>query len=96
MQVKLFHPTHRNTPLIGVKLSDPYAGRLELYFSYDTIVAFQERGQEIVASQNVWSSTTGRHLNEIDGGEKEERKDRVSHQEFRKALDEAMARFFSA
>ena len=93
MEVKLWRPTDRNTQLIGVKLTRAYRNWLELYFSYDTIVAFQESGHEITVAHNVWSSTTGRHLNEIDGGEKE---DRVDHNTFQKQLDEALERFFNA
>ena len=92
MQVKLFHPTHRNTPLIGVHFTDKNGDWFELYFSYNTIVAFHERGHKMVVSQNVWSSTTGRHLNEIDDGEKE---DRVDYNTFQKQLDEALERLFN-
>ena len=93
MQVKLFHPTQRNTPLIGVRLAKAYRDWFELYFSYDTIIAFQEAGREVTVTHNIWSSTTGRHLNEIDGGEK---KDRVDHNTFQKQLGEALERFFNA
>ena len=83
----------RNTRLIGVKLTRAYRDWLELYFSYDTIVAFQESGHKITVSHNVWSTTTGRHLNEIEGGRK---RDRISPDAFHKALNEALERFFNA
>ena len=90
MQVKLFHPTMRNTQLVGISFKDGKGNWLELYFSYQTIVAFHHMGHMIVVSQNIWSNTTGHHLNELDGGEKE---DRVSPDAFQKQLDEALERF---
>jgi len=92
MQVKLFRPVMRNTSLVGVSFKDNNNNWFELYFSYTTIIAFHERGRKIVVSQNIWSSTTGRHLNEIDDGEKE---DRVDYNTFQKQLDEALERFFN-
>jgi len=39
-------------------------GGIDLYFSYKTLVAFRdETGLKI--SENVWSKTTGKFLNEI-------------------------------
>lgn len=46
--------------------------RLDLYFSYRTIVAFC--GSEgLKVRVNDWNNTTGKHLNWIDGGNKKER-----------------------
>ena len=42
------------------------------YFSYNTIVAFSVKG-EIVVRKNQWGTTTGKHLNWIDGGNKSKR-----------------------
>ena len=40
-------------------------GELQFYFSYETIIAFRdENGLKI--SKNIWSTTTGKHLNWID------------------------------
>lgn len=47
-------------------------GKLSLYFSYDTVVAF-DNGDGLVVRQNDWSTTTGKHLNAIDGGNKKAR-----------------------
>lgn len=62
-----------------------------LYFSYQTIVAFVpwfgDNKGELIVSENVWSNTTGKHLNEIDGGMKKLRK---PHAEFTRLLDEVM------
>lgn len=35
------------------------------YFSYQTLVAFRV-GEQLVCHENVWSSTTGKHLNRIE------------------------------
>ena len=43
------------------------------YFSYKTMVAFKPAGKDIKVIQNYWGSTTGKHLNWIDGGNKKER-----------------------
>ena len=60
MTVKLYYP-NRNTKQITVEIGD-----LDLYFSYNTIVAFRSPFSGFVISENIWSMTTGRHLNEID------------------------------
>jgi len=44
----------------------------EFYFSYKTLVAFA-CNQEKHVIQNLWSTTTGKHLNWIDGGDKSQR-----------------------
>lgn len=47
-------------------------GSLELYFSYQTVVAFHSnKGRRVC--ENVWGTTTGKHLNWIDGGNKKSR-----------------------
>jgi hypothetical protein len=42
-------------------------------------VAFQVAGHDRVVSENCWGTTTGKHLNRIDGGN---RKNRVSRDKF--------------
>ena len=43
------------------------------WFSYRTLIAFTSEGRRFVR-QNDWSSTTtGKHLNSIDGGDKKAR-----------------------
>ena len=41
-------------------------GRLTLWFSYQTLIAFRVTGKPLVIQVNEWSATTGRHLNSID------------------------------
>lgn len=47
-------------------------GKLGLYFSYETIVGFDDVNGERVFSENVWSVTTGKHLTQF-GSDKKER-----------------------
>lgn len=68
-------------------LTRVYLGNIVLWFSYETIVAFHVPGQPRVVSENRWSQTTGRHLNEIDNGNKSER---ISHEEFTAKLGQVM------
>ena len=48
---------------------------MTVWFSYSTPVAFQVDGHARVVRQNDWSTTTGKHLNWIDGGNKRGRVD---------------------
>ena len=57
-------------------------GKLTVWFSYTTPVAFHVEGQPLVVRQNDWSNTTGKHMAEIDGGGKEAKQTRVSGEEF--------------
>ncbi len=54
---------------------------LDLYFSYDRLVAFvhnhPNEGVKTVVRVNQFGSATGRHLNQIDGGSLEARRRRV-------------------
>lgn len=61
-------------------------GRLTLWYSYRTVVAFSA-GAGIVVSENDWGPTTGKHINAIDGGDK---KSRLPRAEFEKALADAL------
>lgn len=42
-------------------------GSVMLAFSYETIVAFRAPASGWVVSENVWSGTTGKHLNAVAG-----------------------------
>jgi hypothetical protein len=61
-------------------------GSLFLYFSYDTVVAFSD-GEGRRVCENIWSTTTGKHLNWIDGGNP---KGRIKADEFNRQLEEAL------
>lgn len=48
------------------------------WFSYKTLVAFNKPGVGRFVRVNDWSTTTGRHLNAIDGGDTAAKKARLS------------------
>jgi len=65
-------------------------GNLILYFSYDTVIAFKDGCRAHLLRQNDWSTTTGKHLNWIDGGSKEAKARRLSGEEFERELTKAL------
>jgi len=67
-----------NGKLKRVTIANSYS----FYISYDTCVAFSSN-EGLVVSENVWSATTGRHLNEIDPYKDR----RVPHGEFSERLE---------
>ena len=84
MNVSVWDYADRGNRAKGVSI-----GSLDLYFSYQTCIAFRDGGETIVRENN-WSNTTGGHLNSIDGGGKEARDERVSGTEFERLLDEVL------
>jgi hypothetical protein len=48
-------------------------GGNSFWFSYKTLVAFQCGVGDVVVIKNYWKTTTGKHLNAIDGGDKKRR-----------------------
>ena len=48
------------------------------WFSYKTLVAFEHHAHPRVVLQNYWRTTTGKHLNAIDGGDKKNRVDQAT------------------
>ena len=63
------------------------------WFSYKTLVAFQKWDDRLVVRQNDWGTTTGKHLNAIDGGDK---KTRLPALEFDKAFEVTFGRKLKA
>jgi hypothetical protein len=57
-------------------------GSFTFYFSYQTCVAFNSPGMGLVVSENIWSTTTGKHLNWIQ----EDKKRRIKNDEFEAML----------
>lgn len=55
------------------------------WFSYETLVAFKQPGKDVIVHTNDWGNTTGKHLNQIDGGGANSRRDRLSKLQFEKA-----------
>lgn len=48
-------------------------GNVSLYFSYKTLIAYSDPQDGLVVCENAWSTTTGKHLNYVDGGNKKSR-----------------------
>ena len=67
-------------------------GARTVYFSYDTVVAFRGKNSNgeffNCVHSNDWGTTTGKHLNFIDGGSKEARSKRLNDEDFNKQLKE--------
>ena len=61
-------------------------GNLVLYFSYETIVAYEYPSQGTQVCENVWSKTTGKLLNELEP----DKSKRISHPIFETNLGEVM------
>ncbi len=61
-------------------------GRIDVYYSYQTPVAFRVDGR-LTVRRNEWGPTTRKHLNAIDGGDKASR---VGVAEFECALAAAL------
>ena len=59
-----------------------------LYYSYDTIVAYDDIDDGLVCSENVWTVTTGKHLNWIEP----DKKRRVEYGVFEIKLREMLER----
>ena len=57
-------------------------GSIILYYSYDTIIGFCTPNTGLCVTENVWGTTTGRHLNMISNKE-----DRIPREEFKRLLD---------
>lgn len=67
---------HRVNSLVFIDLQGN-----EFYFSYKTLVAFTHNGT-LYTHQNDWNTTTGKHLNWIDGGSNEAKSRRLNDKEF--------------
>ena len=59
---------------------------IDVWYSYETIVAFRTAKHGMVISENVWGTTTGKHLNWIN----EDKSRRVPAYQFNDLLADAM------
>lgn len=66
--------------LTKIELND----EIGVWFSYETPIAFRV-DDKVFISENVWSNTTGKHLNYIDGGAKT---GRLKNLDFQKKITE--------
>lgn len=67
MNVSISHPTDRPN------FSRVRVGDMDLWFSYETCIAFHGPEGDLVVHENVWGPTTGKHLNYIDDGKNNRR-----------------------
>ena len=54
----------------------------DVYFSYETPIAFQAVSGPLIVRENEWGPTTGKHLNYLNG----DKKSRISGDKFLDAL----------
>ena len=64
-------------------------GTITLYYSYKTIVAYRDYQDGLIVHENDWRTTTGKHLNWLDGGDK---KSRLNDTDFQIKLECALNR----
>ena len=79
----------RITRSMNRNLTEVTIGEITIWFSCETPVAYHTRDSGYVVCENIWSNTTGRHLNSIDSGRK---KDRIPQREFALNLMEIQSR----
>ncbi len=58
-----------------------------VYYSYNTAVGIETPNNDLFISENVWSTTTGRHLTWIDGGSAEAKESRMRYKDFIELLE---------
>lgn len=63
-------------------------GEFNLYYSYETIVAYYDDEDGLVVTQNQWKTTTGKHLNKIQS----DKKLRIPYPEFQEKLEAMLQR----
>lgn len=66
-----------------------YINGVRFYFSYRTLVAVHH-SKGLCVSENRWTTTTGKHLNWLDGGSYASKKERCNELRFRKELKRAL------
>jgi len=79
---------------VEIPRTSPKKHGLTIYYSYNTCVAFKgyvsDEKRGLFVMKNYWSNTTGKHLNQIDGGNKQNRLDEKEFTKlFKKALKNA-------
>ena len=65
-------------------------GQITLYYSYETIVGFSEYpNSKLVLCENIWGTTTGKHLNWIDS----DKSKRLPRSEFVRELEKVLVKY---
>jgi hypothetical protein len=88
MKISIGNYGHGQPNCQYVEIESPEGNDLRVYFSYSTPVAFYHPRTGLVVSENVYGTTTGKHINWIDGGEKEAKAKRKPANVFALMLDE--------
>ena len=81
MLVSLFEYGGRRENAIGVNING-----LRLYFSYNTVIAFQDSDTPLTVLVNCWSNTTGKHLNKLQP----DKSKRLNKTEFEQKLNQIL------
>ena len=85
IRIDYYYRNEKNKPYpnaVGFKL-----GRIELYFSFNTLIAFRVPYTSMFISENIWGQTTGRHLNAIDP----DKSKRLPRKEFEAKADQLLS-----
>ena len=64
-------------------------GKLKIWYSYKTVVAFQDWLDDVMCRENEWSKTTEKHLNAIEP----DKSKRVSGEHFEKQLKKILKKY---
>ena len=86
MEIKKWNYGEYSSDNYGSHTQAVQIGKLTLYFSYDTVVAFEHPDTGMVVCENVFSKTTGKHLNWLEPDKDE----RFRHSAFKKMLNEVL------
>ena len=62
-------------------------GKIEIFVSYKTVIAFRTPETGLVARENDWNTTTGGHMSAIPGNSKE---DRISGPDFEERFNKML------
>jgi len=65
--------------------------KITVYFSYKTIIAFHTMDEGLITCENIWTVTTGKHLNWIDNN----KDSRLPYDEFQARLNAAISKIFA-
>ena len=66
-------------------------GAFDLYYSYDTIIAYRDGKDGFVMRENSWNTTTGKHMNWLQLDHKK----RIPSAEFEQKLQSMLERHLS-
>lgn len=81
MSLQLRHPTDRPN------FTEVSVNGLTLWFSYQTVIAYQTTGN-IQVCENVWSKTTGKHLNYLC-----DKSQRLPYETFQQGLKDTLTAY---